>query len=107
MKRVAFQMKVKNAQLKEYLKWHENVLPEMIEALKKSEWKNFYLFMRKDGMILGYVEVPESFSSALDRMSEEEINDKWQALMAPYFEISDGTNPDENMIELEEIFHIN
>ena len=79
----------------------------MIEALKRSGWKNYSLFMRKDGMILGYVEVPESFSSALDRMSEEEINDKWQALMAPYFEISDGTNPDENMIELEEIFHIN
>ena len=40
-------------------------------------------------------------------MSEEEINDKWQDLMAPYFEIPDGTHPDENMIELEEIFHIN
>jgi len=107
MKRVAFQMKVKKEQLKEYVKWHENVWPEMIEALKKSEWKNYSLFMRKDGMIFGYVEVTDSFTLALDRMSEEEINDKWQDLMAPYFEIPDGTHPDENMIELEEIFHIN
>ena len=104
MKRVAFQMKVKKEQLKEYVKWHENVWPEMIEALKKSEWKNYSLFMRKDGMIFGYVEVPDSFTLALDRMSGEEINDKWQDLMAPYFEIPDGTHPDENMIELEEIF---
>ena len=35
MKRVAFQMKVKKEQLKEYVKWHENDWPEMIEALKK------------------------------------------------------------------------
>ena len=54
MKRVAFQMKVKKEQLKEYVKWHENVWPEMIEALKRSGWKNYSLFMRKDGMILGY-----------------------------------------------------
>ena len=107
MKRVAFQMKVKKEQLKEYVKWHENVWPEMIEALKKSEWKNYSLFMRKDGMIFGYVEVPDSFTLALDRMSEEEINDKWQDLMAPYFENIGGEHSEERIIILEEVFYTN
>tara|TARA_B100001750_G_C15475924_1_gene582466 strand:+ start:1370 stop:1693 length:324 start_codon:yes stop_codon:yes gene_type:complete len=107
MKRVAFQMKVKKDHLEEYVEWHKKVWPEMLEAIKRSGWNNYSLFMREDGLIFGYVEVPDSFSSALERMSKEEINDKWQDFMAPYFEIPEGTHPDGNMIQLKEIFHTN
>ena len=107
MKRVAFQMKVKKVHLEEYVEWHKKVWPEMLEAIKRSGWNNYSLFMREDGLIFGYVEVPDSFSSALERMSKEEINDKWQDFMAPYFEIPEGTHPDGNMIQLKEIFHTN
>ena len=107
MKRVAFQMKVKKDHLEEYVEWHKKVWPEMLEAIKRSGWNNYSLFMREDGLIFGYVEVPDSFSSALERMSKEEINDKWQEFMAPYFEIPEGTHPDGNMIQLKEIFHTN
>ena len=31
---------------------------------------------------------------------------EWQDLMAPYFEISEGSAPDKSMIELEEVFHL-
>jgi len=107
MKRVAFQMKVKKDHLEEYVEWHKKVWPEMLEAIKRNGWNNYSLFMREDGLIFGYVEVPDSFSSALERMSKEEINDKWQDFMAPYFEIPEGTHPDGNMIQLKEIFHTN
>jgi len=107
MKRVAFQMKVKKDHLEEYVEWHKKVWPEMLEAIKRSGWNNYSLFMREDGLIFGYVEVPDSFSSALERMSKEDINDKWQDFMAPYFEIPEGTHPDGNMIQLKEIFHTN
>ncbi|MBI21177.1 MAG: L-rhamnose mutarotase [Chloroflexi bacterium] len=107
MKRVAFQMKVKKDHLEEYVEWHKKVWPEMLEAIKRNGWNNYSLFMREDGLIFGYVEVPDSFSSALERMSREEINDKWQDFMAPYFEIPEGTHPDGNMIQLKEIFHTN
>ena len=38
-------------------------------------------------------------------MSSEEVNDRWQEFMAPYFEIPPGAKPDEMMLELGEVFH--
>jgi L-rhamnose mutarotase len=39
-------------------------------------------------------------------MSETEINARWQAFMAPYFEALGGKRADEAMAELEEVFHL-
>ena len=38
-------------------------------------------------------------------MATEDINSKWQDFMAPYFENIGDQHPDENMMELEEVFH--
>ena len=38
-------------------------------------------------------------------MASEKINQKWQEFMQPYFEDIDDKNPDEAMLELEEVFH--
>jgi L-rhamnose mutarotase len=37
-------------------------------------------------------------------MDKEEINLKWQAFMQPFFESAEG-RPDEQMMELTEVFH--
>lgn len=105
MKRVGFQMKVKQEVIPEYKEWHRKVWPEMLDALRKHGWRNYSLFMRPDGLMFGYVEVAESFEKSLEGMAGEEINAKWQELMAPYFEIPEGSFADQNMIELEEVFH--
>ena len=38
-------------------------------------------------------------------MAGEEINQKWQDMMSPYFQLPEGAHADENMIEWEEVFH--
>lgn len=106
MVRVGFQMKVREEVIPEYKEWHRKVWPEMLDALRKHGWKNYTLFMRPDGQMFGYVEVDGTFQDALDGMAGEEINAKWQELMAPYFEIPEGSFADQNMIELEEVFHL-
>ena len=105
MKRVGFQMKVKKHMIHEYKDWHTKVWPEMLDALRRHGWRNYSLFMRPDGLMFGYVEVEDTFDKALVGMAGEEINKKWQELMAPYFEVPEGTFADQNMIELEEVFH--
>lgn len=106
MKRVGFILKVRRDRLEEYKSRHEAVWPEMLEALSRTGWKNYSLFARKDGLLFGYFETPESFQAALDGMAGEEVNGRWQQFMAPYFEALDGLNPDESMLELEEVFHL-
>ena len=106
MRRIAFLLKVKEDKIDEYVKHHESVWPEMLDALRHSGWHNYSLFMRDDGLIFGYFETPATFEAALDGMSKEEVNKRWQEFMAPYFEGLGGAHADENMVELKEVFHL-
>ena len=106
MTRVGFLLKVKEDKIDEYKKHHEAVWPEMLDALRKTGWHNYSLFMREDGLLFGYFEAADSFEASLDGMSREEVNARWQEFMAPYFEESGGAKADESMVELEEVFHL-
>lgn len=106
MKRVGFLLKVKAQRVEEYKKRHEEVWPEMKEALRRNGWHNYTLFMREDGLLFGYFETEESFTTALEGMDNEDVNARWQASMSPYFEAPPGSRPDQNMVELEEVFHL-
>ena len=99
-------MKVKKERIEEYKKHHAAVWPEMLDALRRTGWHNYSLFMDEEGIIFGYFETPESFQAALDGMAEEEINATWQDFMAPFFEDLGGSHADESMVELEEVFHL-
>ena len=78
----------------------------VIVALRRAGWHHYSLFMRDDGLLFGYFETPESFQKALDAMTLEAINAKWQAFMAPYFENLGGAHADQNIQELVEVFHL-
>ena len=105
MERVGFVLKVKADRLEEYKQRHEQVWPEMLVALSETGWHNYSLFMREDGLLFGYLETPD-FDQALAGMAEKEINTRWQAEMAPFFEALEGQRPDEGMLRLAEVFHL-
>lgn len=106
MKRVGFLLKVKEDKIDEYKKHHKVVWPEMLDALQRSGWHNYSLFMCEDGLLFGYFEAKDSFEASLAAMSKEDINARWQDFMAPYFEGIGGAHADESMVELEEVFHL-
>ncbi len=106
MNRVAFVLKVREDRLEEYKEHHAAVWPEMLDALRRNGWHNYSLFVREDGLLFGYFETPESLQSALEGMAHEEVNARWQERMAPYFEALDGARPDQMMLQLEQVFHL-
>ena len=105
MERVCFLLKVKPERLEEYKARHREVWAEMRQALSETGWSNYSLFLRDDGLLVGYLETAD-FSQAIKRMAERDVNAKWQASMAPFFENLEGRRPDEGMFPLEEIFHL-
>jgi L-rhamnose mutarotase len=107
MKRVGFVLKVKQDKLDEYKQHHEQVWPDMLQALREAGWHNYSLFVRDDGLLFGYFETPDSLQAAQARMAEKEVNTRWQEFMAPYFESPNNARPDEMFVELTEIFHLN
>ena len=54
--RVCFLLKVKQQLLEEYKRRHADVWPEMLQALQASGWHNYSLFLRPDGLLVGYLE---------------------------------------------------
>lgn len=106
MQRVGFLLKVKEDKIDQYKKHHEAVWPEMLNALRRHGWHNYSLFMRDDGLVFGYFEAEESFEASLEGMAGEDVNTRWQEFMAPYFETPPGARPDQSMVELEEVFHL-
>ena len=78
----------------------------MLEALRRNGWPNYSLFMRPDGTMFGYFEAEDSFAASLEGMAKEDANQRWQAFMSDFFEIPSGAHPDEMMVELEEVFHL-
>jgi len=97
---------VRQDKLEEYKEHHKAVWPKMLDALRRSGWHNYSIFAREDGLLFGYFETSKSLQAAQASMNKKEINAKWQEFMAPYFENLGGLHPDEDMVELEEIFHL-
>lgn len=104
-RRVCFVLQVKPDRLDEYKERHRAVWPEMLEALNRAGWHNYSLFLRDDGMLIGYVETPD-FERALQLMAETDVNARWQEQMAGFFQGVPGRNPDEQMFPIPEIFHL-
>ncbi|KUL64446.1 L-rhamnose mutarotase [Streptomyces violaceusniger] len=105
MRRVCFLLKVRQDRIEEYRERHEAVWPEMRAALAETGWYNYSLFLREDGLLVGYLET-EDFEAAQAAMAATEVNARWQAEMAPFFEALDGARPDEAMKPLTEVFHL-
>lgn len=105
MTRVCFLLKVRGEKLEEYRRRHREVWPEMLDALRATGWHNYSLFLRPDGLLVGYLETPD-FEQARARMQDHAVNARWQAEMAPFFEALEGGSADTSMLPLEEVFHL-
>ncbi len=105
MHRVCFQLQVRPERLEEYKARHRAVWPDMLRALKDTGWNNYSLFLRPDGLLIGYVET-ESIEAAQAGMDATEVNARWQAEMAEFFVDLGDARPDTGFVQLEEIFHL-
>jgi len=105
MQKVCFLLQVKQDRIDEYKARHESVWPDMLEALRETGWHNYSLFLRPDGLLVGYFETPD-LQAALDGMAEREVNERWQAEMGEFFEDLGDQRPDEGFLTLEQVFYL-
>jgi L-rhamnose mutarotase len=101
MERVCFALQVRPERLEEYKRRHREVWPDMLDALRDAGWRNYSLFLRVDGLLVGYVET-DDFAAAQQAMAATTVNDRWQAEMAEFF----GERADESFQRLEQVFHL-
>jgi L-rhamnose mutarotase len=105
VQRVCFTLRVKQERIDEYRDRHAAVWPAMLAALSDSGWRNYSLFLAPDGLLVGYLET-DNFNLALERMKNTEVNKRWQDEMASFFVEMRNSKADDNMMQLEEVFHL-
>ena len=105
MERVCFLLRVKPERLDEYRARHRAVWEPMLSALRDTGWRNYSLFLRPDGLLVGYLEC-DDFVAAQQAMDQTEVNARWRAEMAPFFDLPSGERPDTGGERLDEIFHL-
>jgi L-rhamnose mutarotase len=99
MARYCFELQVRPDRLDEYRERHRAVWPDMLAALRNTGWRNYSLFVRAYGLLIGYVEA-DDLRAAQAAMAATEVNARWQAEMAPFFVDLEG-RPDEGFLLLE------
>ena len=102
---MCFLLRVRADRLNEYRARHREVWPDMLAALRETGWRNYSLFLRGDGLLVGYLEC-DDFDAARDAMEARDVNARWQADMAPFFELPGEARPDTGLERLEEVFHL-
>jgi L-rhamnose mutarotase len=102
--RVSFLLKVRADRVDEYRERHAAVWPDMLAALRETGWRNYSLFLRPDGLLVGYFET-DDLDAAIAGMAAKDVNTRWQNEMAPFFDGLAG-QPDEGIVPLTEVFHL-
>ena len=104
MHRVCFTLQVSQDRIEEYAERHAAVWPDMLQALHDTGWHDYSLFLREDGLLVGYLETPD-LAAAQEGMTRTDVNARWQAEMAKFFEDLD-LPPDQGFRQLTEVFHL-
>ena len=105
MARVCFQLQVRPELLDEYVRRHEAVWPEMLRAIADAGRRNYSLFLRDDGLLIGYYETDDDAASA-EALAADPRTAAWEAEAAGFFESLDGARPDQAALTLREIFNL-
>ena len=102
MGRVCFTLQVDPGRLAEYRERHARVWPEMLQALADAGWRDYSLFLRADGLLVGYF-VADDPAAAQAAMAASPVAQRWEADMAPFF--ADG-RADKTRHVLDEVFNL-
>ena len=103
MERVCFTFEIYEGKVAEYEKRHDEIWPELVEAINTSGFKNYSIF-RRGLTAIGYMECVPDKKTAFAKLSSYDVNAKW----GKWFEdiIVNLTDSQGNLIELKEIWHL-
>jgi L-rhamnose mutarotase len=102
--RVCFQLQVIPDLLEEYRERHAAVWPDMLRAIEASGRRNYSLFLRDDGLLIGYYETDDDEASQA-ALENDPRTAAWEGAMAEFFLSLDG-RPDQGAPRLAEVFHL-
>ena len=105
MHKVCFLLRIDPARVREYLEHHENVWPEMLEALRDSGYRNYSMFVDESGLLVCYLET-EDFEATLAAMTATNIKAAWSSHVGDMFIPVDAVRPVDTVVALRHAFDL-
>ena len=76
MERACFTFEIYPDKADEYKQRHDEIWPELVEAIENAGLKNYSLF-RRDNQVTAYVECHPDIATAFDKIGATEVNERW------------------------------
>jgi len=102
MQRLCFTFEIYEGQEAEYKKRHDEIWPELVEAIQQSGLRNYSLF-RRGTTVVGYCE-GDDIPGAFAKIGESPSNAKWSEWFRDT--IVNLTDNHGNLLELQEVWHL-
>ena len=80
----AFRMRIRPDRLDEYVERHQQVWPEMLQALRAAGWQSYTLFHDDEGTVFGVVTC-DDFDAAVEAVGSTDAAQRWTAEMQEFF----------------------
>ncbi|WP_152360642.1 L-rhamnose mutarotase [Microlunatus speluncae] len=104
MPRVCFTVQVDPQRLTEYRQRHTPVWPEMLREIAASGRRDYSLFLRDDGLLIGYYETDSDEASAA-YLAGSAVAARWEASMQEFF-VGLGGRADQSAVVVPEVFNL-
>lgn len=106
MERVAFLLGITPGNEAEYKRRHDEIWPEMVEALTRAGARNYSIFFDTDSTRqFAYLETEPDFNTFVQQISTDPVNARWQEYMKDIMNVH--VDPAINWpVRLEEAFHL-
>jgi L-rhamnose mutarotase len=103
--RICFQLQVRHDRIAEYVERHRAVWPDMLAAIRDAGRRNYSLYLRDDGLLIGYYETDDDVASAA-ALAEDPRTAEWEATSTDLFVSLAGDRADQSALQLREVFNL-
>lgn len=105
MERAAFIFKIRPGMKEEYKRVHDEIWPDLADAIRDAGIANYSIFFRKDGTLFAYLE-SDDFNKSMEQLGKTEVNERWQKYMDRFFVKEDPSILGPEIEIIEEVFHL-
>jgi L-rhamnose mutarotase len=106
VKRYGQILKLRSEYRDDYVRHHAQVWPEVLEQIRRSNIRNYSIYLR-DGILFAYFEyVGLDFDADMGAMAADPATQRWWALMEPMQEKWATAAPAEWWATMTEVFHL-
>jgi L-rhamnose mutarotase len=82
--RAAFVLRIKPDRVEDYVRVHEQVWPELLEAISAAGIRNYSIYLHEN-LAFGYLE-SDDLDASWAALAKNDVNDRWQEAMTEYLE---------------------